>query len=776
MGLFFQRRLCAGLLIFFISWYVQAELQVEVVEKGSGEPVADATVIWQENQQHEQTNADGSVSFDTLQWPDQVRVLSNEFETLNLTIQQQPKKSKLKFYLEPRQFELNGLVVYGQRNDFKKYDIGYNELRRTPGSFGDPIRVLNSLPGITPMIGLSGQMYIRGSEFNDNIVFVDGIPVGYLFHLFGLTSTINPALVNNMDLFLSGAPVNYSDSIGGVIDIQLRQPQGKKLHSAYDVSFLQASAMAEKKWQHNPRQSTAYTVSMRRSYFDWLAQSLGIDQSENQFQLTVWPRYSDMQTYIKYQYASGSIGLIFLSAVDEAAMDLGNNAAGTQDIVGTLGLNNAYQSLGMNWQQRFSKHWKLQTQFSVSPTRDDYQLGRNNLTQQQFFIQTPGTQSFAQSELQFSGNSHRLRLGGEIRTENIDYNITAPVFPPDNKPRYNPALETLLITQGNYQTVNAAPFLSWRIQGETRSWLELGWRSSYWMPSNGIAHFSHQPRVHFNLQLGEYSSFYGSWGRYSQRPSLLKRIPGYGDPDLQLEKATQRSLGFSYDSPQSVFKMEIYEKRFDDLAFYQDIEPLSGIEPSIEKPTAEQLYASSGEGRAHGVEFLLKRKPRGRNTGWISYTYARSFRQDLTTKQHWPHKGDRPHTLNFVWSQAMPGWFKRWTLGFNSKLASGAPYTKLVGSHEPVVDSEGNFRIHPIYHSRINADRFPNYFRLDLRMDRYFLFNHSKILVFFELMNVTQHKNYIAYNYGETYQYIDNPIAITEPSTILPVFGFEMEL
>ena len=93
-----------------------------------------------------------------------------------------------------------------------------------------------------------------------------------------------------------------------------------------------------------------------------------------------------------------------------------------------------------------------------------------------------------------------------------------------------------------------------------------------------------------------------------------------------------------------------------------------------------------GENRSYGIEFLLQ-KDFGRLNGWLSYTYARSFRRTLgiNNSLEYPAVQDRPHDfsvfLNFQVSDRMLA-SAYWTTYSGATFSSptGSPLrTKLFG-------------------------------------------------------------------------------------------------
>ena len=115
-----------------------------------------------------------------------------------------------------------------------------------------------------------------------------------------------------------------------------------------------------------------------------------------------------------------------------------------------------------------------------------------------------------------------------------------------------------------------------------------------------------------------------------------------------------------------------------------------------------------GEGRAYGLELLLK-KPRGRWTGWISYTLSRTERQvdGINNNEYYPSNYDKPHDVSVVLNYNIN---KRWNASANFAYMTGRPMTIPTGRFE-----YGGIVV-PDYTGR-NGARTPDYHRLDLSVN-----------------------------------------------------------
>ncbi len=100
----------------------------------------------------------------------------------------------------------------------------------------------------------------------------------------------------------------------------------------------------------------------------------------------------------------------------------------------------------------------------------------------------------------------------------------------------------------------------------------------------------------------------------------------------------------------------------------------------------------------------------------------------------------------------MPRWWgtyklsEAWTFGAKWNYHSGTPYTPIVGTNGTYADG----RPIPVY-AAVNSGTLPVYHRLDLRVDRNYVFNKWKFNTYFELNNVYQRKDIVGYSYNGNY-------------------------
>ncbi|MDH5604127.1 MAG: carboxypeptidase-like regulatory domain-containing protein [Cyclobacteriaceae bacterium] len=134
--------------------------------------------------------------------------------------------------LTPKSHLLTGIEVQGDGEERQQpglLQINPIALKSVPGPFNDFSAVLKTLPGVVSNNEFSSSYSVRGGNYDENLVFVNGIPVYRPFLISngrqeGL-GFVNPDLVETVT-FSSGAwESRYGGKNSSVLDIQYKKPK-----------------------------------------------------------------------------------------------------------------------------------------------------------------------------------------------------------------------------------------------------------------------------------------------------------------------------------------------------------------------------------------------------------------------------------------------------------------------------------------------------------------------------------------------------------------------
>ena len=163
--------------------------------------------------------------------------------------------------------------------------------------------VLKTLPGVTSANEMSSQYSVRGGNFDENLVYVNGIEV-YRPYLVrsgqqeGL-SFVNTDMVSSIEFAAGGFDAKYGDKMSSVLDIKYHRPNEFK--ASVSASMLGGKAHVE---DISKNGKFTYNMGLRYKTFRYLLASLDEEASYN-------PNFLDYQGYFTYKL-SDKLELNFL--------------------------------------------------------------------------------------------------------------------------------------------------------------------------------------------------------------------------------------------------------------------------------------------------------------------------------------------------------------------------------------------------------------------------------------------------------------------------------
>ena len=155
--------------------------------------------------------------------------------------------------------------------------------------------VLMTLPGVSNNNELSTQYNVRGGNFDENLVYVNGIEIYRPFLIRsgqqeGL-SFINSNMVQNINFSAGGFQAKYGDKLSSVLDITYRKPSINAV--TIEASLLGASATFEGNFL-NKKLSSITGVRYRDN-------SLFVNSK--QIDVNFRPKFTDVQSFLSFDFS-----------------------------------------------------------------------------------------------------------------------------------------------------------------------------------------------------------------------------------------------------------------------------------------------------------------------------------------------------------------------------------------------------------------------------------------------------------------------------------------
>lgn len=157
--------------------------------------------------------------------------------------------------------------------------------------------LLRTFPGVSSVSELTTQYSVRGGNFDENLIYVNGIEIYRPFLIRsgeqeGL-SFVNSDLVSSINFSSGGFDARHGDKMASVLDIKYKTPQ--EFGGSASMSFLGGSAHVEGRAFDS--ENLGYLVGVRHQQNQYLLGTLDVDGDYN-------PTYTDVQTFLTYNISN----------------------------------------------------------------------------------------------------------------------------------------------------------------------------------------------------------------------------------------------------------------------------------------------------------------------------------------------------------------------------------------------------------------------------------------------------------------------------------------
>ncbi|MEE9320996.1 MAG: TonB-dependent receptor [Granulosicoccus sp.] len=599
--------------------------------------------------------------------------------------------------------------------------ISGQTLRNTPGSAGDPLRTLQSLPGMVFADDESAEPAVRGSRPGDNIFEVDFLPAGYLYHVGGVVSVFNSELVEAFDIYPAAYGPEFFSATGGVFDIRLRDPADDRLRATFDANFLQAGLLLEGPITENQ----SFYLAGRRSYLDLLIE----DQIEEDdgVRIVEFPKYDDYQgKYVWQLSADTTLRAQISGASDILAAEISEDAEDIETdpiLAGAVFERSDFHAQGLVLESRFGQRGRLKSAIAHQTSSVEAQAGGAGA------LSVDNDNWHLKSHLMRSVNSrHDLTIGADFSqlTADVELDINDPGCTEFESACRLTGAERLAVNETvQVNLLHAFVKDIWYVSDRLTLYPGLSLQAEDYTDTQFV-----EPRLAMEYSARDDLILSAGLGIYHQMPEFGQINEVLGNPDLDHITATHAVLGVekSY-SDKWQLKTEVYYKAFDNLVAGDDL----------------LRYNNDGEGYAYGLDALIRKELTDKWSGWLSLSLSNAQREQTQTGSSFPFDYDQPVNATLVANyKASP----KWNFGSKLWMHSGAPFTPITGASENA-DNPGLFD--PEY-GGINSERLPMFSRLDVRVDRIFQQRANKqISVYTEILNVFDNKNVSGYDYNRDY-------------------------
>ena len=201
-----------------------------------------------------------------------------------------------------------------------------------------------------------------------------------------------------------------------------------------------------------------------------------------------------------------------------------------------------------------------------------------------------------------------------------------------------------------------------------------------------------------------------------------------GNPSLGIQRATHVDVGVEGRIGSAArWQVTIYDREDRDLVRLPDAE--NRVVNGVFVPASlTSRYANALDGYARGVEWLVHRQSSSGFSGWARARLSFAHYHDATNGESFWGDYDQRHTINVYGNYRHSD-----RVSFSARFRAGSNFPT-VGyyTEQDGVDYQ---------HSERNTLRIPAYSRLDIRMNRTFTWDHRRLTLFIEGINVLNQNN-----------------------------------
>jgi outer membrane receptor protein involved in Fe transport len=649
----------------------------------------------------------------------QARVSYIGYRTYSLTdiIVTQARNTTVQVELQPTEVQLGEVSVNGGyfqkplENAVSIRSLTSQEIRRSPGSAEDIFRVMQSLPGVATAGGKSAQLIVRGGSPDENLTLLDHIEIYNPIHFartgesMGIISIINPSLLRSVDFLTGGFPAMYGDKMSSVFEMSLVDGNKELTNVDLNANLAGFGALID-----GPTIGGGSMVfSARRGFFDLLTSLLNKPAA---------PQYYDFVGKVTYDLdARNRVSVVGFYYLDRITRTGATKESGTMSKYSNVNRDDYGSAAGVNWRFLISNKLYTLTTLSFSGngwntlqgTASAPSLSGEDILENNYSLKN-------ETSLQVSS---ALEMKGGFQVQWIDSRHTS----------WQPADTT---RRGEIIPASSIAYYP-DIANKIALFLQDTWKPIPNMSiTTGLRYdafsFTHQatwsPRFGVSYYFTEKLSLNASYGSFYQAPAAYQIALDPANQLLKSSLATHAIVGIEYLADEDLrATIEIYQKDLSSVIVSND---------------TSKILTNIGSGTAKGIEFSIQKKYTSGFVGSASYSYSISQRQDGVSAATYAFEYDRPHIINLI-----AGWEagNNWQIGCKWQFASGNPYTPVVGT----IQKGGLFYV---IDGVRNSARYPDYHKLDIRIDKKFVFHSFTLTAYLDLWNIYNRTNVLSYTYS----------------------------
>jgi hypothetical protein len=258
-------------------------------------------------------------------------------------------------------------------------------------------------------------------------------------------------------------------------------------------------------------------------------------------------------------------------------------------------------------------------------------------------------------------------------------------------------------------------------------------------------------------------SWNASIGSYYQQPAFLFVSAFAQNASLAPWRADHFVTGVAWSRDADLrVRAEAYRKNYTAYPVASDLPTVSLANIGDTFDVREILFplTSAGKGYAEGVELFVEKRLSAKLYGQGNLSVSRTRHSGLDGVLR-PGSFDYPYVFNLLGGYRLS---RTWELSARLSFLAGRPYTP----YDQPVSTAQRRGVYDL--TRVNAERAPDYARIDIRVDRTFTLRGQPFNVFVGVQNLANRRNFANYSRNRR----TNAQQYGEQQGIFPILGFDL--
>lgn len=596
----------------------------------------------------------------------------------------------------------------------------------------DVMRSLQMLPGIDASDDSSTDLKIRGSNADETLIILDGVPLYNTSHYYGIFSSINTDYIEKVNIYKNTQPIEYGNKTAGIVEFASNNDLNEPLKGKVKLNLLESSITLNTPVSEN----SFLTLSGRKTLRDITNtsfNSIGDRRNRGEGENPVAQNYVDRDDAIrsepefnfwdvqaKYSLAlngDNSVQVNFFKSDDNYSNDIENrffvNKDGSryisdEDTKISEDWNNT--GLGISWTNNLSKSLQL----DVNSYYSKYDITNTTFSESSFYGRNSEQleETIRKEQSQFNKVQDiglNIQLKKNIKNTNVHGGLKIVQHSTEFEINFSDDLEI-------EQNANATEITSYAELNHTfLNSLNItgGLRGHYYTGTNKV-YFS--PQISSSIKVSNQATLKTSIGRNHQflreltvESNFANNIDRWVLADgrrLPVSNSINSMIGMTFKKNKLLFDAELFYKKMNNITELSLGSTRATASPEMNPLPMDKLFV--GKGNSYGLDLLMSSDFKHVNTQ-IAYTLSKVQHSFMAVDRgrYFDAPNDRTHQFKLI-NEFLINDF---SMGVNYTYTSGRVYTdlnKLTG----LVNFD-RAKVDP----RDFKSRLPHYHRLDLSLN-----------------------------------------------------------